>query len=830
MPNARLLSLLLPAFCVVAEVGAQCGAAGSWTSLGPLPSPHGSVHAICEWDPDGAGPLGVQIVCGGDFALVGSGAAANVVLYDPVARSWAPLGAGFDGPVRALCVTAGGELIAGGGFAQSAGVSVAGIARWNGASWGPLGGGADGSVAALVVLPSGDLVAGGAFSIVGGVACTNIARWNGSTWQPFGGGLGGLPSLTCWPSPAPGPQVRLLDVRSNGELIAAGIFSPGDGLARWNGTAWSGLGVPPGELTALRVLANDDVLVGVRDCGQATAQRWDGAGWSTLGVAEPTSWSAFFETSAGELLGGRLDPFSVIGDVLEWNGTGWSTVGNQQLLLNEPAQMLELAGGDVLVAQREAFAVGPSLRRLVGGAARAPAPGLDVVPSVFESQGNRTLLAGFVRQVGVTAVREIAVLEDGVVDDLAGGLLGQVFDATFTASGDVVAVGFFEGPGGSLLEPVLRWNGAQWQAVGAPSQLLGFGAAVSVVHELDGGDLVVGAFSPAPILRWHGAGWSTMGQLPFGVQVNGFVETGAGLFAFASGTGLGVVDYVWRWTGATWVPLPGLQGTFGGGRIGVELPNGDLVFAGSFDYLGRQVPLIRWNGTSWQPMPGVPSDLVRDLEVLPGGDLLVVHASRNQLGYPIEPLSRWDGTTWTSIPSVDLRSPFPIAHAELDDRGRLTVAGSFGIAQGVVAGGLARLDSACPAASVPVGAGCSGVNGPVATTVRNLPWLGDQFVARTTGVPANAVAVSVLGLQAAQLALSSVLPQAGAGCSLHASPDALSLLLPVAGAVETRLAVPVHPALIGGAFRHQVVAIELGAAGITNVTSSGAYELTIGSW
>ena len=92
--------------------------------------------------------------------------------------------------------------------------------------------------------------------------------------------------------------------------------------------------------------------------------------------------------------------------------------------------------------------------------------------------------------------------------------------------------------------------------------------------------------------------------------------------------------------------------------------------------------------------------------------------------------------------------------------------------------------------------------------------------------PLRGLTLPVTGL----LALPTVLPQGLAGCSLLASPDALSLLPASGGAVTTALTVPNLPALVGPVRHQQVASIELGPGGaITAVATTNALVLTIGS-
>lgn len=64
------------------------------------------------------------------------------------------------GSVRAVAITANGDIIAGGDFEGH-------LLRWSGTAWQPLGTGLNDAVRALAVAPSGDLVVGGDFSITG---------------------------------------------------------------------------------------------------------------------------------------------------------------------------------------------------------------------------------------------------------------------------------------------------------------------------------------------------------------------------------------------------------------------------------------------------------------------------------------------------------------------------------------------------------------------------------------------------------------------------------------------------------------------------------------
>jgi hypothetical protein len=89
----------------------------------------------------------------------------------------------------------GEAIYIGGGFSTAGGVAASRIARWNGQSWSGLGSGiSDGvEVRALASVDLGTgpaLYAGGWFTTAGGVLTQGLARWQGSAWSKAGGFFG----------------------------------------------------------------------------------------------------------------------------------------------------------------------------------------------------------------------------------------------------------------------------------------------------------------------------------------------------------------------------------------------------------------------------------------------------------------------------------------------------------------------------------------------------------------------------------------------------------------------------------------------------------------
>lgn len=124
-----------------------------------------------------------------------------------------------------------------------------GVYRETGAGWTSIGAIAlaPGQVSVRLAVfdaPGGDvLVFSGPFTAVAGVVAHRIAAWNGSVWQPLGSGLSG--AAPGFPEGA--FQLHAASETSGPALYCGGSFtlaggSAANGLARWDGTTWTGLG------------------------------------------------------------------------------------------------------------------------------------------------------------------------------------------------------------------------------------------------------------------------------------------------------------------------------------------------------------------------------------------------------------------------------------------------------------------------------------------------------------------------------------------------------------------------------------------------------------
>ncbi|MCB9898735.1 MAG: hypothetical protein H6825_12090 [Planctomycetes bacterium] len=262
----------------------------SWSKVddGFNHAPHGGiVYALVVHD-DGSGPA---LFVGGNFVFSGSGG-KGIAKWTGVA--WESVGE-ILGTVRALAVYDDGfgdALYVGGVFSSAGGVPASHIAKRTGSVWSALGSGMNNAlgIQALTVFDDGggaDLYAGGFFTSAGGVPANGIARWDGSAWSGMGNGLWN--ELT--PVLDPG-SVRALVVHDDGAgpaLYAAGTFShagvlSAKNIAKWNGGDWApvGSGLPA---QATSIASHDSgsgpaLYVG----GYTYMKMWDGGAWSEIGT------------------------------------------------------------------------------------------------------------------------------------------------------------------------------------------------------------------------------------------------------------------------------------------------------------------------------------------------------------------------------------------------------------------------------------------------------------------------------------------------------------------------------------------------------------------
>ncbi len=315
-------SVLVLAACVLpSSVHAQmCGE--QWLPAGGFPQ-QGASGVCCQtvWDPDGPGPLAFRMVIAGGFDIEGLPPAHNIAAWN--GSSWSALGDGVEGLVWAIAALPNGDLCVAESYTSPQGLEIHRVRRWDGAAWSTLGAEMDDIITALIVLPGGDLIAGGYFRLAGGEEMNGAARWDGSAWTAL--------------SPEWETGIEAMALTPSGDLIIGGVISQ-DGIgdfavARWTGTTWVQLGdYFDSYMWALCVTPSGDVIAGGEFVyiGSTFVQgiaRWDGAAWTPMGSGLGTVF-ALDVLPSGDVVAGGF-PFSPAGGhpIALWDGVSWTGLG-----------------------------------------------------------------------------------------------------------------------------------------------------------------------------------------------------------------------------------------------------------------------------------------------------------------------------------------------------------------------------------------------------------------------------------------------------------------------------------------------------------------------
>ncbi len=232
-------------------------------------------------------------------------------------------------------------LYVGGTFASINGVPMKNIARWDGVQWYTLGSGTNllSRPVEIIARYQGEIFAGGSFLSMGGVYSPTLARWNGTQWDS-------LPVQGFHESSA--DLVSALEVIDN-ELWVGGAFTYVDGqpclgLAKWNGTSWNPIGMPPiienySLINAICEFQGEIYIGGgfnsyqpVNEDSVFNIMRYDGTNWKSVGGGIRGIWSEIRDMIVynGELYvtGNFFKSHGNAGNAIQkWDGSQWSEVG-----------------------------------------------------------------------------------------------------------------------------------------------------------------------------------------------------------------------------------------------------------------------------------------------------------------------------------------------------------------------------------------------------------------------------------------------------------------------------------------------------------------------
>lgn len=262
-----------------------------------------------------------NLYVGGDFTAIPGQQIDRVAVYN--GDTWTALGNGLSGHVQQLTpwnsgIVATGEL------------SVEGnLASFDGGNWELLGGGTDTGTTAATVF-GGDLVIGGSFSNIFSGPASHVARLSsaGGVLDSMGTGVGNLPNC--------------LQVYNN-QLFIGGYFGPESaplqGIGRWNGSSWvgvgGGVGVDGSDWVNCMTVWNNRLVIGGRfttaggvSCNNIVT--YNGSSFQRLGTGTDDIVYAV-AVYQGDLI--AAGDFTSAGGVscshiARWDGSRWKPMGS----------------------------------------------------------------------------------------------------------------------------------------------------------------------------------------------------------------------------------------------------------------------------------------------------------------------------------------------------------------------------------------------------------------------------------------------------------------------------------------------------------------------
>ena len=828
-PSPLVASLLASMALPLAGL-AQCP--NTWQVLPGCPGANLPVGALANYDPDGVGPLPMQVVLAGAFQQVGTTATEGLALWNPTTGTFADL--------SDPSPTFPGELLRGPLAVRGTDLYVATFApailrsrihRFDGASWTALGGDFDGVVHAMCTRANGDLVVGGNFNLAGSTALPGFASWDGTNWNAVPGFSG---------------AIFAIDELANGDLLVGGQTNLG-GVARLAGTTmtWSAVGSnAPFQALAVAGLPNGDVVV----ADGTSVHRFDGTQWTQVPMSPAALQhqpARLLRTSGGALVVGGVwigsaSGTSQVAHAVQFDvATGqWTPLGlaDNLAFFDSVNAMLEAPNGDLLLGGA-LFRVGgvdlANLARFDGTTWHALADGpTNYCLAGVALGGDQFVVGGGFRSFGNLPLRSVAHWTGSAWAPLGTGLDGVVHDLVRLPDGSLIAGGEFQSAGGVQARGLARWDGVAWSEFGGVTGAAFPAGAVYRLLPLANGDLMIGgnfqSIAGVPcnsLARWNGTSFQPVpGFVPV-QSIHHLGELPSGDLVVADSSRV-----YQQWFGSwTWVGITG-PGTWVGPTNYIAslrvLRNG-FVAIGAYDASSNPVLHLLAPGSAgfWQlALDGDPSELYE----LPDGDLLVTGFFTSIGGVAADGAAR-----------IGSFLPLVVSPAGFDGRGVFTLAplangdllalGSMTSLGGAPAYGVAKLEPGCRPLAAGYGSGCPGSAGPNVLAATSLPWLGDTFTMRASGLPANSLALAMVGLQLQSIPLPLATPLGTPGCDLLTTIDLESLQPTGNGTLDLELRIPDAAFLIGYVLHAQVAPLDVDAFGLpTGVTSTNALQLVIG--
>ena len=597
------------------------------------------------------------------------------------------------------------------------------IAMWDGFEWSPLAGtigiGLNNQPKDMIAFDDGSgtaLFVAGTFTMAGGITVNGVAKWDGNDWHalsgPSGTGVNNYANSLEVYDDGSGPALYV-----GGNFTAAGGY-PASNLAKWDGTDWTPISDPllgpiAQEIYTLKVFDGKLYIGGnFRFINGEEFNRiasWDGfqlgklTGSLGTGVGNAVNALEVFDPGDGPklLVGGLFSSgggFSASGLVC-WNGTDWYNCrqGSGVGRVNDIAIEVDENGSQVAYIAMSSgshdYIVkwdGVNWQDLTGPSDTGTSEPVSTVTAFNDGSSSKIFIGGNFRKAGGIDVRYMAVWDGnsiGIMPGTGSSILDSVVETSTTfddGNGEKLYVGGrfqFVNAYGQFVQYLTRYENGHWVRLSGGALSSGF-PPVRCMESFDDGTgtqlYVGGSFNTAGemtvnnIARWNGTEWSPLTG-PSGTGTNGVVYTiaqyddGSGPAIYIGGqfTSVGGItaNNIAKWNGAEWEALATSQGNGTDSIVyclmGYDDGSGMSLFVGGGFSTAGGIParyIARWYGNDWHAMPSSDfNGTVYAFEQFDDGNGLDMYAGgffTSVGGQTVNRIARWNGSAWSALQST----------------------------------------------------------------------------------------------------------------------------------------------------------------------------------
>lgn len=238
----------------------------------------------------------------------------------------------------------------------------------------------------------------------------------------------------------------------------------------------------------------------------------------------------------------------------------------------------------------------------------------------------------------------------------------SVYTLCTDSSGNIYAAGNLKNVQGKRI--VMKWDGKNWQELGAPNGLAANDFIMSICCDSKGNLYAAGFFTNTHnenyIAKWDGTKWSDIGgfnNFPFTSQIYAlYVDKNDNLYAGGFiYNGQDASYYIAKWDGKEWSELGDIT-TFPfngyiGDITGDEL--GNIYAAGGFFHKGQKRYVAKWDGKAWAELGDLSVN--NNIVCLSSDTKNNVYALGNFTNADKKQyIAKWDGLKWSEFDGENL--------------------------------------------------------------------------------------------------------------------------------------------------------------------------------